>query len=100
MVINLEQEASNSDLGARKRHCQGEGGPGAASDGNQKWGFMIPLCLTEGGYFDQFPLSVSLEDTQKIEELEMAQILVQGGTISTTALKKAEDAQKEVKDKV
>lgn len=58
VVINLEQEAPNSDLGPRKRHLQGEGGLGAALEGNHERPFMLPLCFIEVGYFDRFPLSV------------------------------------------
>lgn len=72
------------------------------------------------GYFGRFPLSVSLADALKNEEmdpsarmkqmaddgasmvkvLEMEQVFAQGGTVSAADLKKDEDTPKAAEDKL
>lgn len=117
-VVNLDQETAGTETRRGKRHH--EGSVDVVLEENQERGFVMPLCFSKSNYFVRFPLSVSPTDTQTIEQmdpstrvkqlvddntsmiqvLEMAQVLARGGTVSATDLKKAQDTQKVVDDKL
>lgn len=60
-IVNLELEGAGVYARLGKRHHEGR--VDVLLEGNQEWGFVMPPCIFELGYFGRFPLSVSPEDT-------------------------------------
>ncbi|XP_058786440.1 uncharacterized protein LOC131661054 [Vicia villosa] len=77
-------------------------------------GFVLPPCFKEGQFFEKFPLSLSPDESRRVEEMSsparlkqlasdsaavmrvvgMAQMFAQGGAASAEVLQKAEDDKK------
>lgn len=71
LVINLDHDTPGSELVPRKRNHRGEVVSDTSMDVGHDPVFLMPQCFTEDGYFERFPLIVSLVDAHKIEDLDL-----------------------------